>query len=81
LQKTGLHSRLASSKLTRPTASRIAPLHLIRKTPPPSPPRIPKPKPKKKKDEESEEEDFTGMTEKQIAKYLEEKKKKAWYSP
>ncbi|PVG04107.1 hypothetical protein CPB86DRAFT_778347 [Serendipita vermifera] len=81
LHKTGLHAPLASGKLTRPTASRIAPLHLMRKTPPPSPPRIPKPKPKKKNDEESEEEDFTGMTEKQIAKYLEEKKKKAWYSP
>jgi len=80
LRKTGLHARLSSSKLTRKAGDRIAPLHPTRTTPPPPPPPIPKPKPKVAKEEE-EEEDFTGMTEKQIARYLEEKKKRAWYSP
>lgn len=80
LMKTGAYAPLSSSKLTKRVSSKIAPLHLERKTPPPPPPPIPKPK-KKAKDEEEDEEDFTGMTEKQIARYKEEKKKKAWYSP
>jgi hypothetical protein len=78
LRKTGFHSRLSSSRLTQRSASRIVPLHLERKTPPPAPPPIRKPK--KKKDEE-EEDDFTGLSEKQIAKLKEEKRKRAWYSP
>lgn len=80
LRKTGLHAPLSSSKLTRKAGDRIAPLHATRTTPPPPPPPIPKPK-KKLVDVDEDEDDFTGMTEKQIAKFLEEKKKKAWYSP
>jgi hypothetical protein len=80
LRKTGLHAPLSSSKLTRKAGDRIAPLHTTRTTPPPPPPPIPKPK-KKVVDEDEDEDDFTGMTEKQIAKFLEEKKKRAWYSP
>jgi hypothetical protein len=80
LRKTGLHAPLSSSKLTRKAGDRIAPLHATRTTPPPPPPPIPKPK-KKLVDVDEDEGDFTGMTEKQIAKFLEEKKKKAWYSP
>jgi hypothetical protein len=80
LRKTGLHAPLSSTKLTRKAGDRIAPLHTTRTTPPPPPPPIPKPK-KKVVDKDEDEDDFTGMTEKQIAKFLEEKKKKAWYSP
>jgi hypothetical protein len=79
LRKTGAYAPLSSSKLTRTIATKIAPLHADRKTPPP--PLAPIPKPKKKVVEEEDEEDFTGMTEKQIEKYKEEKRKKAWYSP
>ncbi|KAG8773266.1 hypothetical protein FRC16_005434 [Serendipita sp. 398] len=80
LKKTGLHAPLSSSKLVRSTSNRIAPLHLSRRTPPPPPPPISKPKKKVVEDEEDEP-DFTGMTKKQIDKYWEEKKNRAWYSP
>ncbi|KAG8836975.1 hypothetical protein FRC18_010340 [Serendipita sp. 400] len=80
LSKTGLHAPLSSSKLVRSTSNRIAPLHLSRRTPPPPPPPISKPKKKVVEDEEDEP-DFTGMTKKQIDKYWEEKKNRAWYSP
>jgi hypothetical protein len=79
LIKTGAYAPLSSSKLTKKIATKIAPLHADRKTPPP--PLAPIPKPKKKAVEEEDEDDFTGMTEKQIEKYKEEKRKRAWYSP
>lgn len=81
LRKTGLHAPLMSSRLTRLSGSRIAPLHLERKTPPPPLPLIPKPKKRQADDNEEDEEDYTGLTEKQIAKLKEEKMKRAWYSP
>lgn len=80
LRKTGHHAPLSSAKLTRKFGGRIAPLHATRKTPPPPPPPIPKPK-KKVVDEDEDEDDFTGMTQKQINKIMEERKQKAWYSP
>ncbi|CAG7849204.1 SubName: Full=Uncharacterized protein {ECO:0000313/EMBL:CCA70782.1} [Serendipita indica DSM 11827] len=81
LRKTGLHSRLSSSKLTKGSTVKIAPLHLNRKTPPPPPVPIKKPQKAKNEDEEEEEPDFTGMTKKQIERYWEEKKYRAWFSP
>ncbi|KAG8795156.1 hypothetical protein FRC17_008180, partial [Serendipita sp. 399] len=80
LKKTGLHAPLSSSKIVRSTSNRIAPLHLSRRTPPPPPPPIPKPKKKVEADDEDKP-DFASMTQKQIDKYWEEKKKRAWYSP
>jgi len=82
LQRTGLHAPLSSSRLTVPATARIAPLHFNRKTPPPPP--LPVPKPKKKKvesEEETDEEEYMGLSERQITKLKEEKRKKAWYSP
>ena len=81
LQRTGLHAPLSSSRLTVPATSRIAPLHLNRKTPPLPPPPIPKPKKKVESEEETDEEEYVGLSEKQIAKRKDEKRKRAWYSP
>ena len=81
LQRTGLHAPLPSSRLTVPRTSRIAPLHLNRKTPPPPPLPVPKPKKKVESEEETDEEEYVGLSERQITKRKEEKRKRAWYSP
>ena len=81
LQRTGLHAPLSSSRLTVSATSRIAPLHLNRKTPPPPPLPVPKPKKKVESEEETDEEEYVGLSERQITKLKEEKRKKAWYSP
>lgn len=81
LQRAGLHTPLSSSRLTVPGAARIAPLHLNRKTPPPPPAPVPKPKKKVESEEETDEEEYAGLSERQIARLKEEKRKRAWYSP
>jgi hypothetical protein len=81
LQRAGLHAPLSSSRLTVPTTARIAPLHLNRKTPPPPPLPVPKPKKKVESEEETDEEEYVGLSERQITKLKEEKRKRAWYSP
>jgi len=81
LQRAGLHAPLPSSRLTVPAAARIAPLHFNRKTPPPPLPPVPKPKKKAENEEETDEEEYLGLSERQIARLKEEKRKRAWYSP
>jgi len=81
LQRTGLHAPLSSSRLTVPATARIAPLHLNRKTPPPPPLPVPKAKKKVESEEETDEEEYLGLSERQITKLKEEKRKRAWYSP
>lgn len=81
LNKTGLHARLSSSRLTKTGGAKIAPLHFNRRTPPPPPPPMPKTKKKKGEEEVDSEDEYWGMTEKEIKKRKEEKKMLAWYSP
>jgi len=81
LQRAGLHAPLSSSRLTVPATARIAPLHLRRKTPPPPPLPVPKPKKKVESEEETDKEEYEGLSERQITKLKEEKRKRAWYSP
>lgn len=83
LQKLGAGAKLPSFRLTKTSAARIAPLHLVRRTPPPIAPPLPVNKKKKKKDEDEidSEEEYEGLTEKQIKKLKEEKRMRAWYSP
>ena len=73
----GLH-RVGLSK-----REKLAPLHARLRTPPPPPPRLPKPPKKKGKedDEVDSEEEYEGLSEAQIARKREEKRKAAWYSP
>ena len=81
LQRAGLHAPLSSSRLTVPATARIAPLHFNRKTPPPPPLPVPKPKKKGESEGETDEEEYVGLSERQITKLKEEKRKRAWYSP
>ena len=81
LQRAGLHAPLSSSRLTVPATARIAPLHFNRKTPPPPPLPVPKPKKTVGSDGETDEEEYMGLSERQITKLKEEKRKRAWYSP
>jgi len=62
---------------------RIVPLHARLKTPPPSAIYKTTAKPKRKKDDSDvdSEEEYEGLTEAQIAKKRDEKRKAAWYSP